>query len=141
MRCLLEGLRDNHRNRFTVVPDLAVLQERDRAAGGRIQRRLALLRQPRCIVSGEHAEDAWHSRRSGRVDRDDGAACDRALHDHRVRKVRYRPFRAVARAPGHFETSVETRDRMADICAKNLLAGLRGEKLPAWVNPEASRKI
>jgi hypothetical protein len=27
---------------------------------------------------------------------------------------------------------------MADICARNLLAGLSGEKLPAWVNPEAA---
>jgi len=30
---------------------------------------------------------------------------------------------------------------MAEICANNLLAGLRGEPLPAWVNPEvASRR-
>jgi glyoxylate reductase len=34
--------------------------------------------------------------------------------------------------------TVRTRDRMAEICAKNLLAGLRGEPLPAWVNPEAA---
>jgi glyoxylate reductase len=33
--------------------------------------------------------------------------------------------------------TVETRNRMADICARNLLAGLRGEKLVAWVNPPA----
>jgi glyoxylate reductase len=31
---------------------------------------------------------------------------------------------------------VRTRDAMAEICANNLLAGLRGEKLPARVNPE-----
>ena len=40
-------------------------------------------------------------------------------------------------APHIASATVETRDRMADICAKNLLAGLRGEKLPAWVNPPA----
>jgi glyoxylate reductase len=39
-------------------------------------------------------------------------------------------------APHIASATVETRDRMADICAKNLLAGLRGEKLVAWVNPE-----
>jgi hypothetical protein len=25
---------------------------------------------------------------------------------------------------------------MADICARNLIAGVTGQKLPAWVNPE-----
>ncbi len=29
-----------------------------------------------------------------------------------------------------------TRNRMAEICADNLLAGLTGQRLPAWVNPE-----
>ena len=38
-------------------------------------------------------------------------------------------------APHIASATVGTRDHMADICAKNLLAGLRGEKLPAWVNP------
>jgi len=32
--------------------------------------------------------------------------------------------------------SVATRTRMAEIAARNLIAGLRGEPLPAWVNPE-----
>jgi glyoxylate reductase len=32
--------------------------------------------------------------------------------------------------------TVTTRDRMAEICARNLLAGLIGQPLPAWVNPE-----
>jgi len=37
--------------------------------------------------------------------------------------------------------TIGTRNAMADICARNLLAGLRGEPLPAWVNPEvAGRK-
>jgi glyoxylate reductase len=36
--------------------------------------------------------------------------------------------------------TVTTRNRMAEICAKNLLAGLRGESLPAWVNPEVAEK-
>ncbi len=43
-------------------------------------------------------------------------------------------------APHIASATVETRDRMADICAKNLLAGLRGEKLVAWVNPEVGAK-
>ena len=32
--------------------------------------------------------------------------------------------------------SVATRGRMAQVAAQNLLAGVRGEPLPAWVNPE-----
>ena len=43
-------------------------------------------------------------------------------------------------APHIASATVQTRDRMADICAKNLLAGLRGEKLSAWVNPEVEGK-
>jgi glyoxylate reductase len=43
-------------------------------------------------------------------------------------------------APHIASATVETRNRMADICAKNLLAGLRGEKLVAWVNPEVEGK-
>jgi glyoxylate reductase len=39
-------------------------------------------------------------------------------------------------APHIASATVQTRDEMARICADNLLAGLRGEKLPAWVNPE-----
>jgi lactate dehydrogenase-like 2-hydroxyacid dehydrogenase len=35
--------------------------------------------------------------------------------------------------------SVATRSRMAVIAAQNLIAGLRGEPLPAWVNPEVRR--
>ena len=41
-------------------------------------------------------------------------------------------------APHIASATVETRNRMADICAKNLLAGLRGEALAAWVNPEVA---
>lgn len=33
--------------------------------------------------------------------------------------------------------TVATRNAMARMCADNLLAGLRGEPLPHWVNPEA----
>jgi glyoxylate reductase len=36
--------------------------------------------------------------------------------------------------------TVRTRDQMAEICAKNLIAGLRGEPLPAWVNPEVAAR-
>jgi glyoxylate reductase len=39
-------------------------------------------------------------------------------------------------APHIASATVQTRNQMADICARNLLAGLRGEKLVAWVNPE-----
>lgn len=39
-------------------------------------------------------------------------------------------------APHIASATVGTRDAMARICAANLLAGVRGETLPAWVNPE-----
>jgi glyoxylate reductase len=35
--------------------------------------------------------------------------------------------------------TVGTRDAMARICAENLLAGVRAEPLPHWVNPEVAR--
>ena len=35
--------------------------------------------------------------------------------------------------------SVATRSKMAEIAANNLIAGVRGEALPAWVNPEAKQ--
>lgn len=43
-------------------------------------------------------------------------------------------------APHIASATVRTRDQMAEICAKNLLAGLRGDALPAWVNPEVAGK-
>ncbi len=39
-------------------------------------------------------------------------------------------------APHIASATVGTRNAMAEICANNLLAGLAGEKLPAWVNPQ-----
>jgi glyoxylate reductase len=39
-------------------------------------------------------------------------------------------------APHIASATVDTRNRMASICAGNLLAGLNGQRLPAWVNPE-----
>jgi glyoxylate reductase len=39
-------------------------------------------------------------------------------------------------APHIASATVKTRDEMAVICANNLLAGLAGQRLPAWVNPE-----
>jgi glyoxylate reductase len=39
-------------------------------------------------------------------------------------------------APHIASATVDARNFMAEICASNLLAGLAGEKLPAWVNPE-----
>ena len=41
-------------------------------------------------------------------------------------------------APHVASATVGTRNAMADTCARNLLAGLRGEALPAWVNPEVA---
>jgi glyoxylate reductase len=43
-------------------------------------------------------------------------------------------------APHIASATVGTRNAMADICARNLLAGLRGEPLPAWVNPEVAAR-
>jgi glyoxylate reductase len=39
-------------------------------------------------------------------------------------------------APHIASATVQTRDAMAEICANNLLTGLTGQRLPAWVNPE-----
>jgi glyoxylate reductase len=41
-------------------------------------------------------------------------------------------------APHIASATVGTRNAMAEICADNLLAGLSGQKLPAWVNPEVA---
>jgi glyoxylate reductase len=43
-------------------------------------------------------------------------------------------------APHIASATVQTRDNMAAICAENLLAGLRGDKLPFWVNPEVESR-
>ncbi|MBI3823475.1 MAG: D-glycerate dehydrogenase [Planctomycetes bacterium] len=43
-------------------------------------------------------------------------------------------------APHIASATVETRNRMAEICAKNLIAGVTGQPLPAWVNPEVAPK-
>jgi glyoxylate reductase len=44
-------------------------------------------------------------------------------------------------APHVASATIETRNRMAEICARNLIAGVSGKPLPAWVNPEvASRR-
>jgi glyoxylate reductase len=42
-------------------------------------------------------------------------------------------------APHIASATVGTRNAMAEICAGNLVAGLTGQKLPAWVNPEVER--
>jgi glyoxylate reductase len=39
-------------------------------------------------------------------------------------------------APHIASATIQTRNAMAQICANNLIAGLTGQKLPAWVNPE-----
>jgi glyoxylate reductase len=43
-------------------------------------------------------------------------------------------------APHIASATVQTRDAMAEICANNLIAGLTGQELPAWVNPEVGPK-
>jgi glyoxylate reductase len=43
-------------------------------------------------------------------------------------------------APHIASATVGTRNAMAEICANNLLAGLSGQPLPAWVNPEVAGK-
>src|SRR5438874_2668637 len=43
-------------------------------------------------------------------------------------------------APHIASATVRTRNAMAEICADNLIAGLAGQKLPAWVNPEVEGK-
>jgi glyoxylate reductase len=43
-------------------------------------------------------------------------------------------------APHIASATFGTRNAMADICANNLIAGLSGQKLPCWVNPELEPK-
>jgi glyoxylate reductase len=43
-------------------------------------------------------------------------------------------------APHIASATTYTRNAMADTCAKNLLAGLKGEPLPAWVNPDVAKR-
>ncbi|MFL5241094.1 MAG: 2-hydroxyacid dehydrogenase [Gemmataceae bacterium] len=43
-------------------------------------------------------------------------------------------------APHIASATVGTRNAMAEICANNLIAGLTGQNLPAWVNPEVAEK-
>ena len=43
-------------------------------------------------------------------------------------------------APHIASATVGTRNAMAEICANNLLAGVTGQKLPAWLNPEVEAK-
>lgn len=43
-------------------------------------------------------------------------------------------------APHIASATTGARNAMADICARNLLAGVRGEALPAWVNPEVAER-
>ncbi|MFO0823304.1 MAG: NAD(P)-dependent oxidoreductase [Gemmataceae bacterium] len=41
-------------------------------------------------------------------------------------------------APHIASATIDTRNAMARLCANNLLAGVKGEPLPNWVNPEAA---
>jgi glyoxylate reductase len=43
-------------------------------------------------------------------------------------------------APHIASATVTARNQMAELCARNLLAGLAGQPLPGWVNPEMARK-
>jgi glyoxylate reductase len=44
-------------------------------------------------------------------------------------------------APHIASATVGTRNAMAEICAENLIAGLEGRNLPAWVNPEVAGRL
>jgi glyoxylate reductase len=43
-------------------------------------------------------------------------------------------------APHIASATVGTRNAMAEICANNLIAGLTGQPLPAWVNPDVAAR-
>jgi glyoxylate reductase len=43
-------------------------------------------------------------------------------------------------APHIASATVQTRNQMAEICARNLIAGVSGQPLPAWVNPEVAAR-
>lgn len=43
-------------------------------------------------------------------------------------------------APHIASATIDTRNNMALICARNLIAGITGQPLPAWVNPEVRDK-
>ena len=43
-------------------------------------------------------------------------------------------------APHIASATVDTRNAMARLCANNLIAGVRGEPLPHWVNPDVAAK-
>jgi glyoxylate reductase len=43
-------------------------------------------------------------------------------------------------APHIASATVQTRNQMAEICARNLIAGVTGQPLPAWVNPDVAAK-
>ena len=43
-------------------------------------------------------------------------------------------------APHIASATVETRNQMAEMCARNLIAGVTGQPLRAWVNPEVADK-
>jgi len=43
-------------------------------------------------------------------------------------------------APHLASATVTTRDGMAEICADNLIAGVTGQPLRAWVNPDVAGK-
>lgn len=43
-------------------------------------------------------------------------------------------------APHIASATFSTRNSMAEICAKNLIAGVTGQPLPAWVNPDVKRR-
>jgi glyoxylate reductase len=46
----------------------------------------------------------------------------------------------VVLAPHIASATVRTRNQMAEICAKNLIAGVTGQPLAAWVNPEVAER-
>ena len=105
-RGVLECIGDDQRNRLAVVVHDVVLQERERAPRGRLDRRLATLWQLRRVEVRDYEQHARRLLRPARIERDDGAFGDRALHDHGVRETRQLKLRRVARLAGDLERPI-----------------------------------
>src|SRR5207302_11231399 len=111
---VLEAVRDHDRDRLAVVVHDVFLQERERASRGRLYRRLATLWQLRRVEVRDYEQYARRLLRPARIERDDAAFGDRALHDHGVRETRELKLRRVARLAGDLERSVGPIDGLTD---------------------------
>src|SRR5207237_9830365 len=102
------------RDLLAVVVHDVVLQERERTSRGRLDRRLATLWQLRRVEVRDYEQHAWRLLRPARIERDDGAFGDRALHDHGVRETRQLKLCRVARLAGDLERPVGPIDGLGD---------------------------